>query len=95
MSTLSPHLFTLVLDVLTKHIQELVLRCMLFADDVFLLRESREKLNGSLETWRQALEACEFRLSRSKTEYVECNFNKRRRSNLEVKVGDQIILQVT
>jgi len=48
--------------------------------------------NGRLETWRQALEAYGFRLSRSKTEYMECNFSKRRRmSTLEVKVGDHII----
>jgi len=37
-----------------------------------------------------------FRLSRSKTEYMECNFSGRRsRSTLEVKVGDHIIPQVT
>ncbi|KAL5172393.1 hypothetical protein HKD37_16G045160 [Glycine soja] len=37
-----------------------------------------------------------FRLSRSKSEYMECKFNKRRRvSNLEVKIGDHIIPQVT
>ena len=56
-STLSPYLFTLVLDVLTEHIQELAPRCMLFADAVVLLGESREEVNGRLETWRQALEA--------------------------------------
>jgi len=61
-----------------------------------LLGESREELNGRLETWRQALEAYGFRLSRSKTEYMECNFSKRRSgSTLEVKVGDHIIPQVT
>jgi len=95
-STLSHYLFTLVLDVLTEHIQELAPRCMLFTDDVVMLGESREELNGRFETWRQALEAYGFRLSRSKTEYMECNFSKRRsRSILEVKVGDHTIPQVT
>ena len=91
-STLSPYLFTLVLDVLTEHIQELAPRCILFANDVVLLGESREEVNGRLETWRQALEAYGFRLSRSKTEYMECNFSGRRsRSTLEVKGGDHMI----
>ena len=94
-STLSPYLFTLILDVLTEHIQERAPRCMLFADDIVLLGESREELNERLETWRGALETHGFRLSRSKSEYMECKFNKRSRiSNLEVKVGDQIIPQV-
>ncbi|KAF1859827.1 hypothetical protein Lal_00028009 [Lupinus albus] len=33
-STLSHYLFTLVLDVLTEHIQEPVPQCMLFADHI-------------------------------------------------------------
>ncbi|KAH1203821.1 Peroxisome biogenesis factor 10 [Glycine max] len=95
-STLSPYLFTLILDVLTEQIQEIAPRCMLFADDIVLLGESREELNERLETWRRALEIHGFRLSRSKSEYMECKFNKRRRvSNSEVKIGDHIIPQVT
>ncbi|KAL5194659.1 Protein transport protein Sec24-like CEF [Glycine soja] len=95
-STLSPYLFTLILDVLTEQIQEIALRCMLFADDIVLLGESREELNERLETWRRALETHGFRLSRSKSEYMECKFNKSRRvSNSEVKIGDHIIPQVT
>jgi hypothetical protein len=95
-SNLSPYPFTLVLDVMTEHIQEIAPRCMLFADDVVLLGESREELNGRLKTWRQALEAYGFRLSRSKMEYMECNFSKRiSRSTLEVKVEDHIIPRVT
>ncbi|KAL5176375.1 LINE-1 retrotransposable element ORF2 protein [Glycine soja] len=95
-STLSPYLFTLILDVLTEQIQEIASRCMLFADDIVLFGESREELNERLETWRRALETHGFRLSRSKSEYMECKFNKRRRvSNSEVKIGDHIIPQVT
>ncbi|KAL5155233.1 LINE-1 retrotransposable element ORF2 protein [Glycine soja] len=95
-STLSPYLFTLILDVLTEQIQEIAPRCMFFADDIVLLGESREELNERLETWRRALETHGFRLSRSKSEYMECKFNKSRRvSNSEVKIGDHIIPQVT
>ncbi|KAL5193749.1 LINE-1 retrotransposable element ORF2 protein [Glycine soja] len=95
-STLSPYLFTLILDVLTEQIQEIAPRCMLFADDIVLLGESREELNERLETWRRALETHGFRLSRSKSEYMECKFNKSSRvSNSEVKIGDHIIPQVT
>ncbi|KAH1249954.1 Solanesyl diphosphate synthase 3, chloroplastic/mitochondrial [Glycine max] len=96
LSILSPYLFTLILDVLTEQIQEIAPRCMLFADDIVLLGESREELNERLETWRRALETHGFRLSRSKSEYMECKFNKSRRvSNSEVKIGDHIIPQVT
>ncbi|KAL5168862.1 DnaJ subfamily C member 7 [Glycine soja] len=46
--------------------------------------------------WRRALETHGFRLSRSKSEYMECKFNKSRRvSNSEVKIGGHIIPQVT
>ncbi|XP_047250071.1 uncharacterized protein LOC124885862 [Capsicum annuum] len=54
---------------------------MLFADDVVLIDETRGGVNDKLEVWRQTLESKGFRVSRSKTEYVECKFNDVRREN--------------
>ena len=82
--------------MLTEHIQHPVPQCMLFADDIVLVGESREELNGKQALRKQALEAHGFCLSRSKTKYMEYKFSKRRtNSNLEVKIGDDTIPQVT
>src|SRR5215470_4611566 len=94
-SSLSPYLFTLVMDVLTGHLQDAIPKCMLFADDIVLIEESKEDVNGKLEVWREALESKGFRLSRSKTEYMECKFSKKQANNdMEVKIGEHIIPQV-
>ena len=47
---------------------------MLFTNDVVLVDESREGVNRKLELWRQALESKGFRISRTKTEYIICDF---------------------
>ena len=41
-STLSPYPFALVMDELTINIQDDVPRCMLFADNIVLVDETRE-----------------------------------------------------
>jgi len=74
-SALNPFLFTTVMDKLTREIQEEVPWCMLFADDIVLIDESREGVNTRLERWRDTLEARGFRLNRSKTEYLQCRFS--------------------
>ncbi|XP_070028586.1 uncharacterized protein [Nicotiana sylvestris] len=48
---------------------------MLFADDIVLIDETRGAANERLEVWRQALESKGFKLSRTKTEYLECKFS--------------------
>ena len=53
-STLSPYLFTLIMDELTTHIQE-VSWCMLFTDYIVLVDESRDGVNVKLKRWRKAL----------------------------------------
>ena len=62
-SALSPYLFALVMDEITRHIQDDVPWCMLFADDIVLVDETREGVNAKLELWRDTLETKGFRLS--------------------------------
>ncbi|KAL6561568.1 hypothetical protein OROMI_017169 [Orobanche minor] len=74
-SALSPFLFAIVMDELTRGIQNDVPWCMMFADDIVLIDETKVGVQQKLELWRDTLEARGFRLSRSKTEYMECRFS--------------------
>ena len=59
-SALSPFFFTLILDKLTRGIQDEVPWCMLFADDIALIDVARQGVNDMLESWRHTLEARGF-----------------------------------
>lgn len=48
---------------------------MLFRDDIVLIVETQNRVNTKLEVWRQTLEVKMFKLSRTKTQYLECTFN--------------------
>ena len=69
-SALSPFLFNIVFDVVTEGVRESPPWCVLYADDVIIVTESRGDLETKLERWRQALESRGLRISRSKTEYM-------------------------
>ena len=62
------------MDELTRAIQDEIPWCILFADEIVLIDETRARVNSKLEVWRQ--ESQGFRLSRAKTEYIECKFSK-------------------
>jgi hypothetical protein len=50
---LNIYLFSLVMDKVTRDIQGDIPWCMLFADDVVLIDESRARLNRKIELWRK------------------------------------------
>ena len=60
------------MDEITRDIQGKIPWCMLFADDVVLIDESRIGVDRKLELWRRTLESKGFRLSRTKIEYMKC-----------------------
>jgi hypothetical protein len=63
------------MDKVAKDIQGGISWCMLFANDVILVDKSSTGVDQKLELCRRTLEAKSFRLSRSKTEYMKCDFS--------------------
>ena len=59
------------MDELTRAIRDEIPWCMLFADDIILDDETRAGVNTKLELWGQTIEYQDFRLSGTKTEYME------------------------
>lgn len=49
-STLSPYLFVLVMDEITRNVQNEVPWCMLFADDNVLIDETRKWVGTNLKS---------------------------------------------
>lgn len=65
---------------------------MLFTDDIVLIDETRDGVNGKLEASRQNLESKAFRLSRTETEYVECKFNNvTHEDNVKIRLDTHVI----
>nr|XP_018634377.1 uncharacterized protein LOC108949137 [Nicotiana tomentosiformis] len=57
-----------------------------------LIDESRTSVNERLEVWRQAFKSKGFKLSRTKTEYLECKFNTEQMEvGVETRLESQVI----
>ena len=82
------------MDELTKEIQNQLPWCMLFVDDIALVDETREEVNGKLERWRHTLESRDFRISRSKTKYLHCCFSEKEDARRQVTIDGMQIPKV-
>ncbi|XP_071727373.1 uncharacterized protein [Rutidosis leptorrhynchoides] len=94
-SALSPFLFALILDDLSRGIQECIPWCLIFADDIVLVSKSKDELNRRLEQWRVALESNGLQISRQKTEYLRGEFDRNddeQDDGVNICIEDQILL---
>jgi hypothetical protein len=64
---------------------------MLFTDDVILVDESRMGVDQKLELWRRTLEPKCFSLSRSKTEYMKCDFSVTTQEEGDVRLDGHVV----
>jgi hypothetical protein len=80
-----------VIDNVIRDIQGSIPWCMIFADDVVLVDESRTRVDYKLKLWRRILEAKSFRLSRSKMEYMKCDFSATTQEEGDVRLDSQVV----
>ena len=52
---------------LTRHMQDNVPWCMLFADDIVLVAETKVEVNVKLKLWRETSESKGLKIRRNKT----------------------------
>uniref|UniRef100_W5NL76 ribonuclease H n=1 Tax=Lepisosteus oculatus TaxID=7918 RepID=W5NL76_LEPOC len=71
-SALSPLLFILCMDTVTKDIQTRHSWRILYADDVMIAGETRHGLEQQVQDWKTCLERFGMKLNIQKTEYLEC-----------------------
>ena len=93
---LSPFLFAVIMNELSQSIWKIVPWCMLFADDIVLVAESSKEANTKLDEWRAVLESTGLHISRTKTEYLRCNFSgKEQDDSQEVTIEGDVVTKTT
>jgi hypothetical protein len=64
---------------------------MLFIDNVILMDDSRTEIDQKLKLWRRTLKAKDFSLSRSKIEYMKCDFSATTLEEGDVRLDGQVV----
>lgn len=85
-SVLTPLIFILILNHLTRHIIDRLLKILLFADDIVMIDENEIVLEYEFEEWRKILEENGLRISRKKTEYLHLPFEDPNKPSSKMKL---------
>ncbi|KAL6728321.1 hypothetical protein Aduo_010102 [Ancylostoma duodenale] len=75
-SALSPLLFIVVMDAVTRDLQRPMPWTLLYADDVMLASEQTEDLERQTQVWSERLTRFGLRLNVKKTEYMTTDINE-------------------
>ena len=82
-SVLSPLLFTIVLEALSRRFRTGLPWELFYADDLVLLAESRELLMEKISIWKEGLESKGLRVNVGKTKVMKCHVD----AKTQVKSG--------
>jgi hypothetical protein len=74
-SVLSPLLFIIVLEALSKEFREGLPWELLYADDLALLAESKAELLVKIERWKEGMERKGLRVNMGKTKIMKCQLS--------------------
>ncbi|XP_063593045.1 uncharacterized protein LOC134770106 [Penaeus indicus] len=85
-SAISPFLFQIILECLTRNFRRGAPWDMLFADDVAIITRTPAEAEHRLELWRQELERLGMRVSRKKTEYLFTGGGQKEEGT--IRIGD-------
>ena len=75
-SVLSPLLFIVVLEALSREFREGLPMELLYADDLVLMAESEELLREKLRKWKEGMEAKGLRVNAGKTKVMQCRVSR-------------------
>ena len=82
-SVLSPLLFTIVLEALSRHFRKGLPWDLFYADDLVLLAESREILMEKIKIWKEGLESKGLKINIGNTKVMKCHVD----ANMQVESG--------
>ncbi len=74
-SVLSPLLFTIVLEALSKEFRKGLPWELLYADDLALMAESRAELLVKIQRWKEGMERKGLRVNMGKTKVMKCQLS--------------------
>ncbi|XP_050350399.1 uncharacterized protein LOC126773490 [Nymphalis io] len=93
-SALSPLLFNLCKDYITRDIQKPAPECILYADDIVLVAKNAQNLQETLNRWVTQIENHGLRISRSKTEYFECDYGGSEETGCNIYIDNRALPKV-